>query len=103
VALNSGATELGIFNEETADDVINYYRDVDYVRGLIDSIHEGRELPPAAYTLLESRFDEIENQTDELIEQIEIETRWLPRTYRLYEWICEFREKYYLPLRYNNS
>ena len=84
VGLQSGGTEISKFDVDTADDVYNYYRDVDYVMGLIDSIHDGVEMPPAAYTLLESRFDTISNCQDELKERLRIEMRWSPRLFRVY-------------------
>ena len=92
VALHSAATELNRFNKNTSEEVINYYRDVEFVKDLIDSIHEGRELPPAAYNILKSRFDRLETKTDELVSKIEIEKRWFPRIYHLCVRIQKFRE-----------
>jgi hypothetical protein len=84
VGLQSGGTEISKFDVDTAGKVYNYYRDVDYVMGLIDSVHDGVEMPSAAYTLLESRFDTISNNQDELKERLRIEMRWSPRLFRVY-------------------
>lgn len=82
VALDSAATELSHFHEQTSEEVYEYYRMLGYVSGIVDSLHHGINLPPAAFPNFEFRFNELENGTDDLMFNLKVETRWFPRLYR---------------------
>lgn len=86
-AYRGAAPEVGRFNEGTAEDVIDYYRNLDYVSGLIDSLHRGTDLPPAAFTLLESKFHELGSGNDALVEDLRVEKRRFPTLYRKYTYL----------------
>ena len=84
VALDSAATELSHFREKTSEEVYEYYRTLGYVSGIVDSLHHGIDLPPAAFPNFTVRFDEIENETNDLVFNLKVETKPFPRLYRLW-------------------
>ena len=48
----STASEISRFDQELASDLVEYYHQLNYLKELNDIVHEGRELPPAAYSVL---------------------------------------------------
>lgn len=78
----STASEISRFNQDLAEDLVSYYHQLDYLKELNDIIHEGRELPLGAYSILSSYMDMYIIENEDLEQELEIEMRRFPQTYR---------------------
>jgi len=55
----STASEISRFNPDLATNLVMYYHFLDYIKELNDIIHDGRKLPPAAYSIYQTRWIDI--------------------------------------------
>ncbi|WP_158855574.1 hypothetical protein [Halorhabdus sp. CUG00001] len=78
----STASEISRFNQDLAEDLVSYYHQLDYIKELNDIIHEGQELPPAAYSILSDNLDIYIIENEDLERELEIEMKRFPQTYR---------------------
>ena len=78
----STASDISRFNQDLAEKLAEYYHQLHFVKELNDTIHEGRELPPAAYSVLADNVDEYLIENEDLERKLEIEMRRFPQTYR---------------------
>lgn len=78
----STASEISRFNPDLAEELVEYYHFLDFVKELNDTIHEGRELPPAAYSILSDNMDRYVIENEDLVRELEIEMRRVPQIHR---------------------
>lgn len=78
----STASDISRFDEDIADELVEYYHDLRFVESLIEVIHSGETLPPAAYTILESRMDKLDNNSDKLSKKLRVEKKLFPQLSR---------------------
>jgi hypothetical protein len=78
----STASEISRFNQNLAEDLVSYYHQLDYIKELNNIIHDGRELPLGAYSILSSYMDTYIIENEDIVRELEIEMRRFPQTYR---------------------
>jgi hypothetical protein len=78
----STASEISRFDPDLAEDLVSYYHMLDFVKELNDVIHQGRELPPAACSILSDNMDRYVIENEDLVHELEIEMRRFPQSYR---------------------
>ncbi|MBC5793210.1 MAG: hypothetical protein H8Z69_04205 [Nanohaloarchaea archaeon] len=79
---NGNASEITRFRKSTTNKLIDYYYDIEFIKSLIDRLHKGEELAPAAYGVLPTKINDL-TQIEDLEKLLKTEKRRFPRLQRL--------------------